>query len=80
MANRPLTQRLIDTLKPAKSVRVVRDTELRTYGVRILPSGLRRFFVNVQINTMSDVPWNRRHGTQGSRSRIPSTSLRLPSR
>ena len=26
--------------------------------------------------SMSDVPWNRRHGSPGNRSRIPSTSLR----
>ena len=41
MANRRLTQRLIDTLKPGKSVREVRDTEFRGFGVRILPSGRR---------------------------------------
>gem|GEM_PF-1488031 len=29
MANRRLAQRLIDTLKPGKSVREVRDAELR---------------------------------------------------
>ncbi len=50
MANRRLTQRLIDTLKPGKSVREVRDTELRGFGVRILPSGRRRFFVHAQNN------------------------------
>ncbi|MXY34688.1 MAG: tyrosine-type recombinase/integrase [Boseongicola sp. SB0664_bin_43] len=50
MANRRLTQRLIDTLKPGKSVREIRDTELRGFGVRILPSGRRRFFVNAQTN------------------------------
>ena len=50
MANRRLTQRLIDTLKPGKSVREFRDTELRGFGVRILPSGRRRFFVHAQVN------------------------------
>ena len=50
MANRRLAQRLIDTLKPGRSVREVRDTELRGFGVRILPSGLRRYFVHAQNN------------------------------
>ena len=50
MANRRLTQRLIDTLKPDKSVREIRDTELRGFGVRILPSGRRRYFVHAQCN------------------------------
>ncbi len=50
MANRHLSKRLIDTLKPAESVRDVRGTELRAYGVRILPSGRRRTFVRAQIN------------------------------
>ena len=50
MANRRLTQRLINTLKPGKSVREVRDTELRGFGVRILPSGRKRYFVHAQNN------------------------------
>ncbi len=50
MASRRLTQRLIDTLKPGKSVCEVRDTELRGFGVRILPSGRKRFFVHAQAN------------------------------
>ena len=50
MASRRLTQRLIETLKPGKSVREIRDTELRGFGVRILPSGRKRFFVHVQFN------------------------------
>ena len=50
MANRRLTQRLIDTLKPGKSVREIRDTELRGFGVRILPSGRKRYFVHAQSN------------------------------
>ena len=37
MANRRLTQRLIDTLTPGKSVREIRDKELRGFGLRILP-------------------------------------------
>jgi len=48
MANRRLTQRLIDTIKPGVSVREIRDTELRGFGLRILPSGRRRFFVHAE--------------------------------
>ena len=50
MANRRLTQRLIDTLKPGKFVFELRDTELRGFGVRILPSGRKRYFVHAQNN------------------------------
>ena len=50
MANRRLTQRLVDTIKPGKSVFEFRDTELRGFGVRILPSGRKRFFVHAQCN------------------------------
>ena len=50
MANRRLTQRLIDTLKPGKSVREVRDTEFGGFGVRILPSGRKRYFLHAQYN------------------------------
>lgn len=50
MANRRLTQRLIDTLAPDKSVREFRDANLRGFGVRILPSGRKRYFVHAQFN------------------------------
>ncbi len=50
MTNRRLTQRLVDTLGPDRSVREIRDTELRGFGVRILPSGRRRFFVHAQAD------------------------------
>ena len=48
MASRRLTQRLIDTLKPGTSVREFRDSELRGFGVRVLPSGRKGFFVHAQ--------------------------------
>jgi len=48
MANRRLAQRLIDTITPGKSVREIRDTELRGFGIRVLPSGRKSFFVHAQ--------------------------------
>ncbi len=48
MPNCRLTQRRIDTLKPGKSARECRDIELQGFGVRILPSGRKRFFVHAQ--------------------------------
>ena len=45
-----MTQRLIDSLTPGKSVREFRDSELRGFGVRILPSGRKRLFVHSQCN------------------------------
>jgi len=48
MASRRLTQRLIETFKPGKSVREIRDTDLRGFGIRVLPSGRKSFFVHAQ--------------------------------
>ena len=48
MANCRLTQRLIDTLTPGKSIREIRDTDLRGFGIRILPSGRKSYFVHAQ--------------------------------
>ena len=43
-----LTQRRVDTLRPRKTVRNVRDAELKGYGVRIMPSGTKRYFIHSQ--------------------------------
>ncbi len=48
MSGRRLNQHLIDALRPGRSVRGIRDTELRGFGIRILPSGRRRLFVHAQ--------------------------------
>lgn len=50
MSNHYLTQRRVNALKPGKSARDVRDTELRGFGIRILPSGRKRYFVHTQNN------------------------------
>ena len=43
-----LTQRRVDALRPRRKVQTVRDTELKGYGVRALPSGARRYFIHSQ--------------------------------
>ena len=48
MAAIRLTQRRVDTLRPRKSVRNVRDAELKGYGVRIMPSGTKRYCIHSQ--------------------------------
>ncbi len=48
MAAIRLTQRRVDTLRPRKTVRNVRDAELKGYGVRVMPSGKKCYFIHSQ--------------------------------
>ena len=48
MATIRLTQGRVDNLRPRKTVRNVRDAELKGYGVRIMPSGAKRYFIHSQ--------------------------------
>ena len=48
MAPLRLNERRVDTLKPRKSGYDVRDRELKGFGVRVLPSGAKRYFVHSQ--------------------------------
>ena len=50
MSAPPLTQALVDDLKPRKAVHTLRDGALRGFGVRVLPSGRKRFFIHIQID------------------------------
>ena len=43
-----LTQRRVDALGPRHKVRDVRDAELKWYGVRVMPSGMKRYFIHTQ--------------------------------
>ena len=43
-----LTQRRVDVLRPRRKVRDIRDAELKGYGVRVMPSGARRYFIHSQ--------------------------------
>ena len=48
MAAIRLTQRRVDALRGSKTIRVVRDAELSGYGVRVTPSGAKRYFIHSQ--------------------------------
>ena len=43
-----LTQRRVDALRPRRTVRDIRDAGLKGYGVRVMPSGARRYFIHSQ--------------------------------
>lgn len=48
MAAIRLTQRRVDALRPSAAVRGIRDSELKGYGVRVMPSGPKRYFIQTQ--------------------------------
>ena len=48
MSARNLTQARIDALTPRKTVRNIRDSTLKGFGIRVLPSGTKRFFIHTQ--------------------------------
>ncbi len=48
MPNVRLTESRVEALKPRQSPYDVRDSELRGFGVRVLPTGSKRFFVHCQ--------------------------------
>ncbi len=43
-----LAQTLIEVLEPGKAAYELRDTDLKGFGVRVLPSGRMRYFVHSQ--------------------------------
>ena len=43
-----LNQRRVDALKPRKSAYDVRDRDLKGFGLRIWPSGKKRYFIHSQ--------------------------------
>ena len=48
MATVRLNERRVDALKSRKSAYDVRDRELRGFGVRVMPSGAKRYFIHSQ--------------------------------
>ncbi len=50
MPNSRLTQRRVDALKPDEKTLDVRDCVIRGFGVRILPSGRKTYFLHHQVD------------------------------
>ena len=48
MATTRLTQARIDALRPGRTVRDVRDADLKGFGIRLYPTGRRCFFIHSQ--------------------------------
>ena len=48
MAGVRLTQRRVDALRSRRTVRDVTDTALKGYGVRVMPSGTKRYLIHSQ--------------------------------
>ena len=48
MATLHLTQKRVDSFNPRKVILDVRDTELKGFGIHIMPSGTRRYFIHSQ--------------------------------
>ena len=50
MAALRLDNRRVDALKPRESAYDVRDRQLKGFGIRVLPSGAKRYFIHSQHN------------------------------
>ena len=50
MATVRLTDARIRALKPLHTARDIRDSDLKGFGVRVMPSGRRRFFIHTQYD------------------------------
>ena len=48
MRNLSLNQSRVDRLKPQNSTYDIRDTDLKGFGIRILPSGKKSYFLQTQ--------------------------------
>ena len=48
MAGTTLTDARVRAIRPRKTARDVRDGKLKGFGIRLLPSGRKRFFVHCQ--------------------------------
>ena len=50
MPKNRLTQRYVDSLKPTRKTRDVRDSVIRGFGVRVLTSGRKNYFLHSQVD------------------------------
>ena len=71
MPARPLTQALVDDLEPREAVHTLRDGALRGFGVRVLPSGRKRFFIHIQNERAADLEDRRRRRHPSPRRGAP---------
>ena len=55
MRNFPLNQSRVDRLKPQNSTYDIRDTDLKGFGIRVLPSGKKSYFLQTQYDGQR--PW-----------------------
>ena len=74
MGNVPLNQSRVDRLKPRNSTYDIRDTDLKGFGIRTLPSGKKCYFLQTQhegqrrwtrigdADAMSEAEAGRKHG------------------
>lgn len=74
MRNLPLNQYRVDRLKPRSSTYDIRDTALKGFGIRILPSGRKRYFLQTQYEG------RRRWTTIGDADAMAETEARSQAR
>ena len=83
MPNVRLSQSRIEALRPRRSPYDVRDAELKGFGVRVLPSGSKRFFIHSQHEGqpyLEDRRRRRRYRPGGGPPAGRAALVRLPSR
>ena len=73
MRNLSLNQSRVDRLKPRNSTYDIRDTDLKGFGIRILPSGKKSYFLQTQYEGLAPLDEDRRC-RRHARSRGPVAS------
>ena len=74
MRNLPLNQRRVDSLKPRRATYDIRDTDLKGFGIRVLPSGRKSYFLHTQYEG------RRRWTTIGDADAMSETEARSQAR
>ena len=74
MRNLPLNQSRVDRLKPRNSTYDIRDTDLKGFGIRVLPSGKKSYFLQTQH------AGQRRWTKIGDADAMPEAEARLQAR